>query len=188
MLPMDNTRKWHEWLTAIGTVIALVLAGITFYYQFLRDPRSLTGIVLPLIWNPDGTATVRTIIWNDGMRDEIVEAAYLDVPGESGKKSLFGPEIIHPNEARELRATVKTDAKVPRQQPPERFKPDNLVVEEGAKVEIDVVDRNGKLLVNSIMVSVVLFLPNTVGTHQNLEPPERKRIDLLSGKRWDERD
>jgi hypothetical protein len=39
----EPEKKWHEWLNSLGMVIALVLAGVTFYYQFLRKPRLAGG-------------------------------------------------------------------------------------------------------------------------------------------------
>ena len=107
-------RKWHDSLTAIGTMIALLLGGVTFYYQFLRKPRELTAIVLRVQWNAEGSATVRIIIWNDGQHDEIVEAVNFfvkAVPWEEPEESgyLFGPEIIRAGEAKSFSAVIVLD-------------------------------------------------------------------------------
>jgi hypothetical protein len=99
-------KKWHDWLTAIGTVIALVLAGVTFHYQFLRKPRELTAVVSRLDWDPfDKRVTVRLVIWNDGSRDEVLEFAKIvkayHGSGKTAKRGhLLGPEVIKPGEAR----------------------------------------------------------------------------------------
>lgn len=56
---------------AIG-VIALLLGGISFYYQFVREARKLTATVDGLNINADGTYRANVLFRNDGTEHEII--------------------------------------------------------------------------------------------------------------------
>jgi hypothetical protein len=101
--------KWHEWLTAIGTVIALILGGVTFYYQFLRKTQELRAVVLPVSWDGGSKLTARIAIWNDGTRDEVIEVGELVLSGArfETQRRLFGPEVIKPGEAKAFTANAE---------------------------------------------------------------------------------
>lgn len=177
-------KTWHEWLNSLGMVIALALAGVTFYYQFLRTPRELTGVVLPLIWNDDGTVTVRLVIRNGGGGDEVVEAVYLSVL-RGPKQQIFATQVVRPGEAKVLRAAAKLERVV--NDPLAMKKHSGMAdgVWEGATVEIHVVDRTGHLLVNSEVMTVVgSFHGGEPIGHFNLTRTEGRSIDLLSGQSW----
>jgi hypothetical protein len=185
IVPVMERKNWHEWLNSLGMVIALGLAGVTFYYQFLRSPRELTGVVLPVVWNPDGSATLRLVLRNGGASDELVEAVYLATP-ESPKQQVFGTEVVRPGEAKALRGL----AKLPRA----LVQPRTLIipaeggtvtlaqvssVKEGAKLEIHVVDRSGQVLVSTVLLTVLVVETAGSQTHYNLLAPEDRAIDLL---------
>lgn len=104
--------KWHDSLTAIGTVIALILGGVTFYYQFVRKTEDLRAVVLPTsIWSNHRKITLRFAIWNDGTRDEVIEAVSLSSTYTGYRtlrraEQLFGPEIVKPGEAKAFTITA----------------------------------------------------------------------------------
>lgn len=178
-------KKWHDHLTAVGTVIALILGGVTFYYQFLRKTQDLQAVVLPVAWDGSPTVTVRVTIWNDGTRDEVVEVGELVISGAKRKKTkrLFGPEVIKPGEAKAFSVTAEVGdlAWYTGREPPEPTQ--RVLVEEyGVNLEIvlKTMDRAGGVIVSRVWGGLGIQGSNQVsmGTWGN----SSTRLNLLTGK------
>jgi hypothetical protein len=155
---METNRKWHDWLMSLGTLIALILAGVTFYYQFLRKPRELTAVVLPIDWEGDRKVTVRVAIWNEGSHDEVVEsgnvvAEYAGATTVATIEHLFGPEVIKPGDAKAFTVSVEMEE-------PDVFRRTAVSVTRTAAVsrneqlklilELKTIDRNANVIVNRV--------------------------------------
>lgn len=184
---MKEPRKWHEWINSAGILVALIFTGFTFYYQFVRNPRELSAIVLPLSWNANGTCTVRTVIWNDGTKDEVVEAAYLRLMSfyydrPEGLHRLFGPEVIRPGEAKSITSVVAVDPNVlMKRVARDAFRTKRYALEERVHVVFHTVERSGKIVGSNAWVCNIWFREdNRVQTATRVE---RIKIDLLTGRR-----
>lgn len=178
-------KSWHEWLNSLGMVIALALAGVTFYYQFLRTPRQLTAIARPLEWNRvDGTGVVKLVIWNDGLRDEILESVYVKTSNRNVRGGLLSEricetEVIRPGEAKTLRCVAKMWSSHGVENVEEAAAE---IVAKGVILDFFVVDRNGDFL-QSRVITKLARLERPGPAHMIYLVSRSGAVDLLSGTR-----
>lgn len=112
----NKNTNWRPSITDVVAVVALILSGANFYYQFMRSPRDLTAVVLPPNCSDQGECAVKVVVRNGGTRDEVVEDAFLVIDTNLGRKAddptaqasrrLFEPQVIPAGTARYLSVNV----------------------------------------------------------------------------------
>lgn len=112
-MPRESSSA-RDVLSAVGTVSALLLAGVTFYYQFVREERRLTAVVVESACVGEVCGFV-VALRNEGNRHEIVARVNAVISATSPPAGnvygprILGPTILSPGEARLIDVVPRID-------------------------------------------------------------------------------